>query len=272
MNENIQNTQEVIRNIFKNWRNIVIITLIFAILASIVTFSQPLKYGSTMRLLVVQEYSSLTDPFAASKSTQYLSDILSEVVYSTSFLNEVLNSGFSIEDNYSQNEQKRKKQWEKTVTAKPINDTGIIVITAYHTDRMQAEQIARAVSYTLRTKHTLYHGGGEKVSVRVIENAITSNWPVKPNIINNFVLALVFGVIFGSGFVYLFPGYKIRLWKRKREVVEYTEPEVLDEHDDGVESDDNYQSSNENLHTGQDYRGEIVDNRDEYNTNDTNRV
>lgn len=221
-------------DIIKGWKNIAIITLVCLMLAAVITVVQPLKYGSDMKLLVVQEYSNLLDPYSASKSTRYLSDILSQVVYSTGFYNEVMNSGFAIDQDYfSDKESKRKKQWETTISARASGDTGIINITAYHTDKVQAEQIARAVAYTLRTKHGMYHGAGDKVSIRVLENAITSNWPVKPNAVVNLTLALVLGILLGASFVYFYPEYEIRLWPKKadEEAFEYSEPMISKEAD-----------------------------------------
>ncbi|NQU77454.1 hypothetical protein HQ544_02035 [Candidatus Falkowbacteria bacterium] len=127
-----------------------------------------------------------------------------------------MKSGFNINDNFSQDEQKRKKQWHKTIAAKAINDTGIIVINTYHKDRIQAEKIAKAINYTLKTKHDKYHGGGDKVTIRIIDEPITTNYPVKPNLIVNLVLAIISGIILGAIFVYLFPNYRIRLWKKNK--------------------------------------------------------
>ncbi len=209
-------TKNFLLNFSKGWKNVLVIILILVVLTLTLSLAQGLKYCSSARLLVVQEYSGVVDPYVASKSTQYLSDILAEVVYSTSFFNDVMKSGFNIDDNFSKDEQKRKNQWNKTVDAKAINDTGIIVINTYHKDRSQAGEIAKAINYTFKTKHDKYHGGGDKVLIRVLDEPITSNYPVKPNLIVNLALAIVSGIILGAIFVYLFPDSKIRLWKKSK--------------------------------------------------------
>ncbi|MBL7057854.1 hypothetical protein ISS03_00810 [Patescibacteria group bacterium] len=206
-----QNNLNIWQIITKNWRNIISITLIMCFFASIITIVQPLKYRSTMNLLVIQEGKESLDYYTSSKSAQYLSDILTQVIYSSSFLDNVMNSGFRIDDNFSQDEQKRKKQWQKTVETKVLRDTGIITIDAYSVKRDQAEQIVQAVSYILKTKHTIYHGSGNKVKVTIIDQPITSNWPVKPNIFANLALAFVSGLIIGTWFCYLFPEAKIHI-------------------------------------------------------------
>jgi len=186
---------------------------IFLILALILTVAQPFKYGSSSQVLIIQNSVS-SDPYTASKSTEYLSNILAKVVYSNSFFENVLNSGYAIDKNYfGQTIKSQMKIWNKTISAKSNNDSGIISINVYHKDRSQTDLIARAVVYTLQTKHGLYHGGSDNVSIKVIDDPITSNYPVKPNLILNFGLALFLGLIFSGVYIYLFPEkkYNIRL-------------------------------------------------------------
>lgn len=211
---NDSNNNNIWQLLASNWRNILSITLITCILVSILTVSQPLKYRSSMNLLVIQGNAESLDYYSTSKSTQYLSDILTQVIYSSSFFDNVINSGFRINDTFSEDKKKRKKQWEKTITTKTTRDTGIITINAYSTKRDQAEQIVQAVSYILKTKHSIYHGKGSNVTVKVIDKPITSNWPVKPNILTNLAIALVTGILMGSWFVYTYPDSQIKVYLR----------------------------------------------------------
>ena len=112
------------------------------------------------------------------------------------------------------------KVWSKTVNAKAINDSGIISLNIYHTDRSQTELISRAVAYTLQTKHGLYHGGGDKVSIKIIDEPIVSNYPVKPNLVLNFGLALILSLIFSCTYIYFFPEeeYNIKFPSIKRKI------------------------------------------------------
>lgn len=191
------------------------IVIVFLILAIILSLIQPFKYGASSQVLVIQK-SGGSDSYAISKSAEYLSNILAKVIYSNSFFNSVLDSGYSIDKTYfGQSIKSQMKTWNKTVSAKAINDSGIISLNIYHTDRAQAELIARAVVYTLQTKHGLYHGGGngDNVAIKVIDETFSGNYPVQPNLILNFSLALVLGLIFSLSYVYLFPEkkYDIRI-------------------------------------------------------------
>jgi capsular polysaccharide biosynthesis protein len=99
-----------------------------------------------------------------------------------------------------------------------LNDKGILEIKAYHKDKNQLSQIAQAVNYVLKINHQDYHGGGSNVNVKVIEGPVYSTWYTKPNIIANYVIGLLFGLIVGMSFVYLFPNYSLNLFKRKKEL------------------------------------------------------
>ncbi|MCX6800533.1 MAG: hypothetical protein NT091_05310 [Candidatus Falkowbacteria bacterium] len=207
------------------WRDILNVTLLACILASIITVVQPLKYRSSMNLLVIQEGTVNLDYYTASKSTQYLSDILTQVIYSSSFFDNVMNSGFKINNNFSTDEQKRKKEWAKTVDAAAMKDTGIISVDAYSTDRNQVEQIVQAVSYILKTKNSEYHGSGDSVKVKIIDQPITTNWPVRPNLFSNLAIGAITGLFVGTWLCYLFPAETIDLKfllnrKRKEELRE----------------------------------------------------
>lgn len=193
--------------------------LAFLIIVLFFTFIQPLKYRATSELLVVQNYSQTADAYTVARSNYFLSNILAQVVYSDSFFNEVLESGYNINAAaFSSNSNKRKKQWQKLIKTKTINDTGIIAIYAYHQDKDQAFLLNQAVAETLKNKHQEYHGLGDKVTIKIIDKTYATDWPVKPNILLNILFGALIGLAAGAGFAYLFPNqeFRIRLWPKKK--------------------------------------------------------
>jgi capsular polysaccharide biosynthesis protein len=183
-----------------------IFVLAFLIVGVGLTLAQPLKYSSSLRLLVVQDSGAVAgDPYAMARSNEYLSDVLSKVTYSTSFYGRAMSAGFNIDKAYFGNTNKKAaKNWNKTIEVKKINNTGIISVTAYHPEPGQAERIARAVGYVLITQNQNYHGLGDKVSLKLLDEPINSAWPVKPNLLLNAALSLFLGLVFGLIYVYLF--------------------------------------------------------------------
>jgi len=192
-------------NLFKSGKKAILLSmLIFVLLVIGVIVVQPLKFGSKSRLLIVQNANSGNDPYAVAKSNDYISSVLSNVVASNSFFNEVLSSGYNIDQKYfSSDIKKQMEKWQKTVEPIALSDAGIIEINVYHPDKTQAEQISLAINYTLKVKSAEYLSMGDKIDLKVIDQPTLSNWPIKPNIPLNFALAIVLGFIFGLSYEYL---------------------------------------------------------------------
>jgi capsular polysaccharide biosynthesis protein len=212
-------------------QTIVSIAIVFLAVAIIFSAVQPFKYDSNLNLLTIITFKDTVDPYTASRSNQFLSDLLARIVSSGSFFEKVKASGFNIDQSYfSGNEKQQMKKWNKTVKAKGIADTGMISIDVYHTDHAQAEEIAKAVAYTLQTSNSQYHGYGDSVQIKIIDQPITSNYPVLPNVPLNLGLAVLFALAFSFCYIYLFPEekYDFRLWPKKAEPsfteIEFNEP------------------------------------------------
>ncbi len=197
------------------------IILVVVLLVSVATFVQPLKYGSTSRLLVVQNLPIGTDPYAISRSNEMITNVLAEVLESDSFYNQVINSEYNIDRSYFRKDndsRKEMKKWASTVEAKALKDRGMIDIKVYHPNRYQVNQIAQAINQVYQTKNSNYHGLGNMVSIKVINKPYVSNWPVKPNIVLNYVLGILFAIMISLVYIYLFPEerYDIRLWPKRK--------------------------------------------------------
>lgn len=172
--------------------------------ATLVSFIQPLKYSAESQVLVVPDYRQTTDPYQISKTNEYLSSLLAQVTYSSSFFEATAKPEYQIDATYFGNtSKKRMNKWQKTIEVKALNDSGIISVKAYHPDKQQAEKLVRAINYNLITKNNFYHGLGDKVVLKVIDEPLVSLWPAKPNLPVNFALAFILGLLLGLIHVYL---------------------------------------------------------------------
>ena len=229
------NLNQFLKLIWTKKQAVILIMVVFILICVLVTVVQPFKYGSNIKLLTVYSFKENTDPYITSKSNEYLSNLLSKIVYSNSFFEKIKESGFNIDKSYFKGDDRRQiKNWGETVRARNIVDTGMIDLDVYHTDRNQAEQIARAIAFTLQTEHGEYHGFGKNVEIKIIDKPITSTFPVKPNIAFNLLFAITFGFIFSLVYVYLFPeeehGMKI-LNKNKKDNNWKSTAEIIEEND-----------------------------------------
>lgn len=198
--ENVRPIQygEIVR---RDWRTVLVVALITVLLAFVVTLIQPFLYGSTVSVLVLQKSGFSIDAYSASKSEERIASKLAQVVYASSFLDKVLNSGFAINRGYFQtDEQKKRDQWGKMIETSVPAGLSKLEVTVYHKDPNQAVQIAQAIAFTLTAEKSQYIGI-EDVDLRVLDTPLASKYPVKPNIILNLGLGIVIGIILGVTYV-----------------------------------------------------------------------
>ena len=179
------------------------ILLLFVLLAIILTVSQPFKYEAKSRILLLQYNGEILDPYNAAKSSQFISNLLAEVVTSSTFMNDVFEAGYNVDKGYfGSNLANELKKWQKTVSATAIADTGIIEIKTYHTDSNQAEQINEAIINIIKTKNSQYYGRTQDTSIKIIDEPIVSNYPVQPNLVVNFSLTIVLSFLISFSYIY----------------------------------------------------------------------
>lgn len=193
-----------IQTLRQKWQVLFLVTLLILVTSFVISVVQIPKYKSSVTILITQKYGFNTDIYAASKFTEYLSNLLDQVIYSKSFFDEVMAAG-DVKNDFSPKPEKRAKEWAKIVNTRVISNTGIISISVYHKERDQAEKLTKAIANVLVTKSDLYHGAGQQVLVRVIDGPITSERTAKPNIPLNLMFGLILGLVLGGVFIYLFP-------------------------------------------------------------------
>lgn len=185
------------------WKTILRFAGVGLLLALAVSLTQPLRYSSRVRLLILQDVGTAVDAYTASRSEERIAENLSTVVYTTTFFDRVLNAGFSVDpDGFPLQDSKRRRAWAKTVDATVSRGSGLLTITAYHQDVAQAEQIAQAISFVLTQYAGDYTSGGN-VQVRLVDAPLNSSWWVKPNLLANGLSGLFLGVLAGGGYVLL---------------------------------------------------------------------
>jgi capsular polysaccharide biosynthesis protein len=186
-------------------KTILLSVLVFLLFASAFTFLRPLEYRAQSRLLIIQNSQEGTDPFVAAKANEYLGGVLTKIVSSNSFLDEVLGAGLNVDRAYFSNSlPERAKTWQSMVSARSFGDLGVIEISVFHPDKYQAEQVAQAIDLTLKNKSNTFLSTGDKVEIKVIDQPTVSKWPVRPNIVLNMILGPVIGLIFSLFYLYLF--------------------------------------------------------------------
>jgi capsular polysaccharide biosynthesis protein len=195
---------DVLQLLERHWKTIGVSALITMIAAAGLSFTRPLEYSSTMRLLIIQKAGLNLDPYTAIRSAERIADNLSQVVYTSVFFDHVMGAGFGIDKEYFKTaENKRREQWAKMVTTEVTHETGFLQISVYHTDKDQASEIGRAVAFILTTEGNQYIGGRD-LEIRLVDTPLQSRFPIRPNVPLNAFLGAVVGIIASS--LYLVAG------------------------------------------------------------------
>ncbi|MFH1405019.1 MAG: hypothetical protein ABIH21_02890 [Patescibacteria group bacterium] len=186
-----------------HWLTVCLFALFGLVLSLVVSFAQPLLYSSTVRLLVLHDAGSAVDAYTASRSEERIAENLTSIIYTTTFFDQIISSGFDISTSiFPKEDYKRRKAWGKTVEATVARGSGLLTVRTFNQDVVQAEQIVRAVAFVL-TQNASDYTSGSNVDVRLIDAPLNSRWPVKPSIPINAFSGLVLGGLVGVGYVLL---------------------------------------------------------------------
>lgn len=168
-------------------------------LALALSFISPVQYRADAQVYIIARSRFGVDPYTVAKSAERIGDNLSQVVKTSDFYDKVMaNSNFQLDRDYFENvsERTKRKHWEKTVDASIVFGTGVMNVSAYHAEPAQAKAYASAIIDTLVTKGTEYVG--EDVEMKVVNQPVVTNLPVRPNFLVNSVVGFVLGVMLMS--------------------------------------------------------------------------
>lgn len=168
-------------------------TFLGLVLAVGFSLVQPLRYSSTVRLLITQTNVTGLDPYTAVKSTERIAQNLSEVVYTSSFFNAVMTKSEIDKSYFPADEIKKRQIWRETLATGVTPGTGVMTVTAYHTSREQATLLAIRVSQEIAKQAPNYFG--YSVRVQVIDDPLPSRFFAKPDFIRNGLLGGLAGFL-----------------------------------------------------------------------------
>ncbi|MDD5438389.1 MAG: hypothetical protein PHC70_04570 [Patescibacteria group bacterium] len=178
------------------WRPLLLITLGGLVVALLGSALMPLKFSSTVRLLITQTNATGVDPYTAIKSTERIGQNLSEVVYTSSFYNAIAQQQGVDLSYFPTDEIDKRDEWRNTVSINVVPGTGIMEVVVYHKDRNQATILAVDVAKELAEQAPNYFG--YSVRLQIIDDPLPSRFFAKPDFVRNGGLGALFGFLVGS--------------------------------------------------------------------------
>ncbi len=171
--------------------------VVVAIVAVVVSLFFPLKYSATASVLLIPRQGFGVDPYTVIKSAERVGENLAQVIETSTFLDLVLAHDARINQrDFPSKEEKRRRYWRRTIAPQVSSGTGILHITAFHSDPQQAVLISEAVVQSLVEGGVEYVG--PQISYKIVDTAIASRFPVKPNLIANAIVGFLFGIILAA--------------------------------------------------------------------------
>lgn len=180
----------------KSKQTLLVGALIGVILAVGMSFVIPIQYRADGQVYIISHSRFGVDPYTVAKSAERIGENLAQVMKTNDFYEKVQqNSKFSLEKSYFENvpERTKRKRWEQTVDASVNYGTGILNVSAYHKNPEQAKAYAAALMDTLINRGTEYVG--DDVSLKILNEPITSRLPVRPNFAVNALVGFAFGFL-----------------------------------------------------------------------------
>ncbi len=164
---------------------IILVGLLCAALSFVGLITLSKNFRASTDFLIIQNQADTQDFYTMSKSTEYLSSVLSEALYSDRFLDAVVETNkvdaHFLETSYNlsaQDKQGRLDAWAKMVAVKKNTAAGILHVDVLNNDRRMALAVSSAISDVLTQKNVLFRGGDEKsVEIRVLSGPIVENNP-----------------------------------------------------------------------------------------------
>lgn len=181
----------------RRWGFVIVIMLTVVLLSLVFTLIQPFKYESTVKIIINQKNILGLDPYTASKASERYARNISQLLYVSEFIAQVINSNSQIDRSFFPvNEDNRRAEWMKMVNAKVLPESSILQISVYHANRAQAEILAQAIA-TMFVKMVPEYFENETINLKIVDKPLTSEYPVKPNILINLIFGLVAGFFLG---------------------------------------------------------------------------
>ncbi len=188
-----------VHNIKKHLNVIVLVSLICAIVAGIVTLFLPRDFRADAQVLIISKGRYGIDPYTVVKSSERVGENLIQIMKTDDFFNKVMEQeGYGIDQSRFTDitEKKKRKRWTKTLQSSVVFGTGVLNISAYHPNAGQAQTIAKASSDALVTHAWEYVGGD--VTVKIVNPPVVTKYATRPNPLYIAFAGLLLGAFFST--------------------------------------------------------------------------
>ncbi len=164
------------------------------------------RYAVRTDFMVVQTSSS-QDFYTLFKSSEYLSKVLSESMYSERFINAVIETGkVSAQGFLPTDKRDRLNRWRSMVSVDKNIELGMLSVSVKADTEREAGKTMEALTEVLINRNKEFRGGDEKsVEIRILSGPITDRNPTPKELLTLSVLGFLAGAFVRAAWLTLKP-------------------------------------------------------------------
>ncbi|MBP9801804.1 MAG: hypothetical protein KBC83_04035 [Candidatus Moranbacteria bacterium] len=157
------------------------------------------RFQSSMDFLIVQSNTQGQDFYSLFKSSEYLSKVLSEAIYSERFIDAVLETGKINGQFLPANKKERLDTWRDMIAVQKNLELGVLGVAVKHDNDRDSTRVMSAISEVLIEKNSLFRSGDEKsVEIRILSGPIIETTPTLKKILLVIVGGFLSGILLAS--------------------------------------------------------------------------
>lgn len=189
----------MLQAILKHIKLIIFWGVIVAVAAGGASLFLPWQYSAESQVLIISRDRSGVDPYTQAKSAERVGENLAAIMKTTDFFGKVMETtNASFDKNYWNNlsERDQRQKWQKNVESQMVYGTSLLNVRVYAKSKDEVKNFSETITQTLVSRGWEYVGGD--VSLRLVNSALVSRLPARPNIAVNGLLGFVAGAVLAA--------------------------------------------------------------------------
>ena len=173
---------------------VILAGVLLAALSFLLVVVSQKNFKASTDYLIVQDKDGGQDYYTLSKSSEYISKIFAEAIYSDLFIDEAVKTGKVSEEFLPFDKKARLEEWNKIIKVERNPEVSMLSVTVYGNNGEDTIKIAEGIAQVLAEKSYLFRGSGVNVDVRILSGPTAEKNPGMAEII----LVMIGGFIVGA--------------------------------------------------------------------------
>jgi capsular polysaccharide biosynthesis protein len=242
------------RNIYilakKHLKTAILAGLLLGAVSFIFLIVSQKSFKASTDILVVQNQEGTVDYYAMSRSADYLTNILSQAVYSEKFLDETITTGKISANIFSSDPLEKRKAWQEIISIQKSATTGILSVQVFSDTARSAKDISDGVLEVLINKNAMFLGTNQNLKIQILSGPIVEKNPSIAQLIlaslGGFLIGMILAFIFGiyrSQMETIKQDNRIEFYHNDKKNHANQEIYPIEKADEEILSDENYMSA-----------------------------